>query len=90
MEKDQEVSHYKYQVVCNFLIGQPFGTFFRLKDNQTHELEILDKFEDIGILETFYAGEDNEADVMGEEQQDNRNINVNLHQAQKVSYEEIE
>lgn len=27
---------------------------------------------------------------MGEEQQDNRNINVNMHQAQKISYEEIE
>lgn len=84
------MQHYKYSIECSFLEGKAFGTFFRLKDAQTNELEVLEKFEEIGILETFYAGEETEQDVHQEEELDNRNIEVNQHHAQKTSQQEIE
>lgn len=42
---------------------------------------MLDKFEDIGLLETFYAGAEDEDGVAEAEELDNRNIHVNVNEA---------
>jgi hypothetical protein len=87
-QKGETVSHYKYEIDLTIVLDQPYGTFFKLQDDGKYTK--FDKFEDIGLLETYFAGGDNEEEAMEEFSEDNRNIKVGVHDAQKISYGDIE